>query len=196
MQQLFAQQLRFKDDNGNNYPDWQEKTLGEVAICLNNVRKPLNGIQRNNMKGIYPYWGANNIVDYVNDYVVDDEIVLLAEDGGNFHEFKEKPIANYFIGKCWVNNHTHILKGTESLLTKYLFYTLQHKDITHLITGGTRTKLTKASMLEIRIDIPSLNEQTKIANFLSALDNQIEAVENQITKTETYKKGLLQQMFV
>lgn len=196
MQKLFSQELRFKDENGNEYPEWEEKKLGETVICLNSSRKPINSIERAKRQGNYPYWGANNIVDYLDDFTIDDEVVLLAEDGGNFAEYKNKPIANYFIGRCWVNNHTHILKGDNmKLFTKFLFYSIVHKDINEFVTGGTRSKLTKSAMFQIKINIPSLIEQTKIANFLSAIDEQITVVEKQLAQSKTFKQGLLQKMF-
>ena len=197
MQQLFSQQLRFKTDEGNDFPEWEKKKLGEIADCLDNLRKPLNETVRQSKKGVYPYWGANNIQDYINDYIFDETIVLLAEDGGNFNEFKTRPIANISKGKCWVNNHTHVLRGkSDILVNEYLFYSLVHKDITGFVSGGTRSKLTKNEMLKIAINLPSLSEQIKIAQFLSALDEKINKVQQQVQHTEQWKKGLLQQMFV
>jgi type I restriction enzyme, S subunit len=189
--------LRFKDTEGGDFEDWEVRKLGEVCECLDNVRKPLNDSERQKRQGKYPYWGANNIMDYIDDYIFDETIVLLAEDGGNFNDFKNRPIANLYKGKCWVNNHTHVLKGIENvLLNEFLFYSIVHKDITGFVSGGTRAKLTKGEMLKIPISIPSLAEQTQIANFLSALDEKIKNTEGVIGQMETWKKGLLQQMFV
>ncbi len=196
MQQLFSGKLRFKDEKGMAYPKWEEKKLGEVCECLDNIRKPLNDSQRQTMQGTIPYWGANNIMDYINDFLFDETIVLLAEDGGNFNEYKTRPIANLSRGKCWVNNHTHVLKGKKGLINEFLFYSLVHKNITGYVSGGTRAKLTKGQMLKINIGFPSLIEQQKIASFLSSIDAKIESVNAQIEGTKGYKKGLLQQMFV
>jgi len=195
MQKLFSQELRFKDENGNEFPKWEKKKLGEVCECLDNLRKPINDSERQNMQGNIPYWGANNIMDYVNDYLFDETIVLLAEDGGNFDDYKERPIANISFGKCWVNNHSHVLKGKSIIVNEFLFYSLVHKNITGYVSGGTRAKLTKGEMLKIEILIPSVAEQTRIANFLSAIDEKINNTENQIQQTQLYKKGLLQNMF-
>ena len=208
MQKIFAQEIRFSpkgtssqaqgaDDDGSQYPEWVEKKLGEVAECLDNLRKPLNDEERQKIKGNIPYWGANNIMDYVNDYLFDETIVLLAEDGGNFNEYKTRPIANLSHGKCWVNNHTHVLRGKNNILVnEYLFYSLVHKNITGFVSGGTRAKLTKGEMLKITIHMPTLKEQTKIANFLSSLDSKLRHVETQLNSTKQFKKALLQQMFV
>lgn len=196
MQKIFSQELRFKDENGEDFAEWKEKKLGEVCDCLDNFRKPINNAERQKMKGDIPYWGANNVMDFVNDYLFDETIVLLAEDGGNFDDYTEKPIANISYGKCWVNNHVHVLRGKEILKNEFLFYSIVHKNITGYVSGGTRAKLTKGEMLKIEINMPSLPEQTKISNFLSAIDNKINHCEKQIEKMEDWKKGLLQQMFV
>lgn len=196
MQKIFSQKLRFKDENGEDFAEWKVKKLGEVCDCLDNFRKPINNAERQKMKGDIPYWGANNVMDFVNDYLFDETIVLLAEDGGNFDDYTEKPIANISYGKCWVNNHVHVLRGKEILKNEFLFYSIVHKNITGYVSGGTRAKLTKGEMLKIEINMPSLPEQTKISNFLSAIDNKINHCGKQIEKMEAWKKGLLQQMFV
>jgi type I restriction enzyme S subunit len=198
MQQIFNQQLRFKDGNGNDYGDWEEKKLGEISICMDNKRIPLNGFERNSKKGDVPYWGANGIVDHVNEYIFDETIVLLAEDGGYFDEFQNRPIANISHGKSWVNNHAHVIKAKQSLTTnEYLYYSLVHKNIMGYVNGGTRAKLNKSEMLQIKMIIPSsIEEQTKIANFFSELDTKIELLSTSIENTQTFKKGLLQQLFV
>ena len=196
MQQIFSQAVRFKADDGSEFPDWEEKKLGDVSDCLDNRRQPLNGAERNQMKGDIPYYGANGIVDYVNDYIFDEELVLLAEDGGNFNDFSSKPIAQKISGKAWVNNHAHILKAKNIIATDFLFYSLVHKDIRRYIVGGSRAKLNKSDLLSIKTILPPLEEQTKIANFLSSIDNKIEQVGKQLVESKQFKKALLQQMFV
>ena len=196
MQQIFSQDIRFKADDGSDFPDWEEKKLGDVSDCLDNRRQPLNGAERNQMKGDIPYYGANGIVDYVNDYIFDEELVLLAEDGGNFNDFSSKPIAQKISGKAWVNNHAHILKAKNIIATDFLFYSLVHKDIRRYIVGGSRAKLNKSDLLSIKTILPPLEEQTKIANFLSSIDNKIEQVGKQLVESKQFKKALLQQMFV
>jgi type I restriction enzyme S subunit len=196
MQQIFNQEIRFKDDSGNDFADWEEKKISEVATCLDNKRVPLNQAQREKMKGSIPYWGANNVMDYINDFLFDEPLVLLAEDGGYFDEYQTRPIANFAIGKCWVNNHAHILRAKENVLTEFLYFSLVHKNILAYVNAGTRSKLNKSDMLLIKLKLPSVPEQQKIANFLSAIDDKIHLVNQQLEKTQTFKKSLLQQMFV
>ena len=193
MQKLFSQELRFKDNNNQDFPDWQEKTLGEIMECLDSKRKPVNSTERESIKGNIPYYGANGIQGYVNNYIFDGEFVLLAEDGGNFDDYRKRPIAQYISGKVWVNNHAHILKANGNTL--FLFYSLVHKDIRAFINGTSRSKLNQTDMVNIVILYPSLPEQQKIATFLSSIDEKINHSSAQIEKMEAWKKGLLQQMF-
>ena len=195
MQKIFSRELRFKDDEGRNYPEWEEKKLGEIADCLDNKRKPLNSNERADMQGNIPYYGANGVVDFVNDYIFDENIILLAEDGGNFDYFATKPIAQLVKGKSWVNNHAHVLKA--KYCTEFLFYSLVHKDIRKYINGTSRAKLNKSDMLDIVVNIPkSLEEQKKIADILGAIYLKIEKEQEKLDSLNEYKKGLLQQMFV
>ncbi|MDY3207196.1 restriction endonuclease subunit S [Clostridium baratii] len=195
MQKIFEQEVRFKDENGGEYPEWEEKKLGECIVCLDNMRKPLNSTERQEMKGNIPYYGANGIVDYINDFIFDERLILLAEDGGNFDEFATRPIAQIITGKSWINNHAHVLKAKDNYID-YIFYTLVHKDIREYINGTSRAKLNKSDMLDIKIDIPCIEEQTKIANFLSNIDNIIEEEKKKLEDLKLWKKGLLQQMCV
>ena len=197
MQKLFSQEIRFKDDSGNDYPEWQHLKIGSISYCLDNKRIPLNETQRNSMIGNIPYYGANGVVDYINEFIFDEDLVLLAEDGGNFNEFANKPIAQYLTGKTWVNNHAHILRANLNIITnKFLFYSLIHKDIRKHIVGGGRAKLNRKDLLKILIAVPSLIEQNKIVKFFDGLFLKIDFIDSQIDKTKDFKKGLLQQMFV
>ena len=194
MQKIFNRELRFKDDNGNDYPNWEEKKLGEVVECLDNKRKPLNSNERDSIKGNIPYYGANGIVDFINDYIFNEDIILLAEDGGNFDDFATRPIAQFVTGKSWVNNHAHVLRTKYN--TKFIFYSLVHKDIRKYINGTSRSKLNKSDMLDIKINLPCLDEQIKISSFLTLIDEKIEKEAKKLDLLNDYKKGLLQKMFV
>ena len=125
MQQLLNEQTRLHGFTR----DWCVKALGEIADCLDGLRIPLNEAQRAAMEGDYPYCGANGVLDYVNDFVIDDDIILMAEDGGYFDEYESRSIAYRMTGKCWVNNHAHILKAKSGFDQGFLFYSLVHKNI-------------------------------------------------------------------
>ncbi|MBU5316909.1 restriction endonuclease subunit S [Clostridium bornimense] len=194
MQKIFSREIRFKDDEGKEFPEWEEKKLSNITVCLDNKRKPLNSSERDKRKGTIPYYGANGIVDYIDDFIFNEELILLAEDGGNFDDYSTRPIAQLIKGKSWVNNHTHVLHC--KINTTYVFYTLVHKDIRKYINGTSRAKLNKADMLEIVVQVPNIQEQQKIANFLSIIDKKLEKEEEKLETLKEWKKGLLQQMFV
>ena len=151
MQQLITGKKRFAEFK----EEWKDSRIKDCAICMDNKRVPLNKEQRFNRKGEIPYWGANGILDYVNDYIFDETIVLIAEDGGYFKEFSSRPIANISHGKSWVNNHAHILKAKSNVSNKWLYYSIVHKNILAFINGGTRAKLNKSDMLLIPILLPA-----------------------------------------
>ena len=147
------------------------------------------------MQGDIPYCGANGVLDYVNDYVIDDDIILMAEDGGYFDEYASRPIAYRMSGKCWVNNHAHILKAKDNFDQEYLFYSLVHKNIQPFLASGTRAKLNKAEMYKIIIDLPSQkDEQIAIAEVLNDLDSEIVALEEQLAKVSKIKQGMMQEL--
>jgi type I restriction enzyme S subunit len=156
------------EENGswllNGHPvEW--KTLGEVCEIEDNKRKPVAASKR--ISGEIPYYGANNIQDYVDGFTHNGEYVLIAEDGS-------KDLKNYSIqyvsGKFWANNHIHVVKGKEFLLNKFLFYYLKTFNFIPFLNGGERAKLTKENMLKIPIPIPPLSEQERIVTILDKFD--------------------------
>ena len=124
--------------------------LEDCCEILDSKRIPVTANKRRN--GKYPYYGANGLQDYVDDYIFDDELVLLAEDGGNFNS-KDKPIAYRVSGKCWVNNHAHVLKPKQGINVDYLCYALMYYDVSGLVNGATRQKLTQATMRKMKIPV-------------------------------------------
>lgn len=189
MQNLLTGRKRLKGFNG----EWKKVKLGEICYCLDNLRKPLNANERIKIKGNYPYYGANGVVDYISDYIFETDIILLAEDGGNFEQFETKPIAIFVDEKCWVNNHAHILKAKEEHLNLYIFYSLQHKDIRKYINGTTRTKLTKSDMEEIILEISmDIEEQKAIAEILTTADKELKLLQEELEEEKRKKKVLMQ----
>lgn len=175
--------------------DWEVKKLGEVCDVLDNLRVPLNEGQRTKMKGEIPYCGANGIVDYVNDYVVNDDILLMAEDGGYFDEYQTRPIAYRMSGKCWVNNHAHILKSKKWICQNFIYYSIVHKNILDYINSGTRAKLNKSDLVSIQISLPKTKEeQTRIATILSDMDKEIKGLKTKLEKTKMIKQGMMQEL--
>ena len=155
--------------------DWEVVRLGDVAEVLDARRIPLNADERAPMTGEYPYYGANGVVDYINQWIFDEtgDLILLAEDGGHFDEFKTRPIAYRVRGKCWVNNHAHVLKAKDYTEGSFLYHSLANKDIRPFIKGTTRSKLTQADLRQIEVGMPPFSEQRTIASVLDGLDDAI-----------------------
>lgn len=170
------------------------RRLGDIVEVLDNKRVPLNEEQRSKMVGNIPYYGANGVQGFINKAMLDEPLILMAEDGGYFDDFVERPIAYKIEGPAWVNNHAHILRATANVNQDFLFYALQHKDIRRFIKGGTRAKLNASDLKDILVEIPlDTREQRGIAEVLSALDEQIEATEALIEKLTQRRKGLVQE---
>ena len=166
--------------------------LGDVCEILDSKRIPITASNR--QPGPYPYYGANGIQDYVADYIFDDELVLLAEDGGNFGS-KEKPIAYRVSGKCWVNNHAHVLKPKPGVDVDYLCYSIMFYDVSGLVNGATRQKLTQAVMRKMEIFLPPLDEQRRIAAVLDKVSDLIAKRREQLDKLDELVKARFVEMF-
>lgn len=172
------------------------KTVESSCQILDNKRIPINEGEREIRKGNIPYYGANGLQGYINDYIFDDNLILLAEDGGYFDEYQTRPIAYKISGKSWVNNHAHILKPNTDYNFNYIFYNLEHKNILYYINGGTRAKLTQQELKNIKlILVDDIKQQEKIAQILSTCDSVIEKTEETIEKYKQIKAGVMQDLF-
>ena len=148
-------------------PGFPIKPLGEVVEFLDSRRRPITASER--IPGPYPYYGANGQQDSVADYIFDEPLILLAEDGGLFDQ-PDRGIAYAIEGKAWVNNHAHVLRPRDHAQLRYLVRVLENYDVTPWITGSTRAKLTKAGAFKIQIPLPPLTAQKRIAGILDAAD--------------------------
>ncbi len=188
--------IKYKNTPIGKIPvDWSLKSVGEVCDILDSRRIPLNKEQRDKMRGSIPYYGANGVVDYINDSIFEDDLILMAEDGGYFEDYKNRPIAYLIHGKSWVNNHAHVLKVKEPNNTSWVFYSLAHKNIVPFIKGGTRSKLNQQELRQILFPLPPLSEQEEIADILKTVDEAIEKTDQIIEKTKEVKEGLMQTLF-
>ncbi|WP_134685425.1 restriction endonuclease subunit S [Brevibacillus migulae] len=147
--------------------------LGEITINADSRRKPLNERQRAaiSKEKRYPYIGANNIIDYVDEYLFDEKILCVAEDGGYWGAGEH--CAFLYEGKCWVNNHAHVLLETSHAKLEYVRFYLNHADLSSHITGTTRGKLTKADLERIILPLPSIPEQEKLVAIFQEADDLI-----------------------
>jgi len=181
--------IRFKGFEG----EWKREILKDVVNVFDNLRIPVSENKRTS--GNTPYFGANGIQDYVDGFTHNGEFVLIAEDGAN--DLKNYPV-QYVNGKCWVNNHAHVLQGKSEILNNiFLFSRFQSMDISQFLVGGGRAKLNGSTMLEIEIEFPKdKKEQTAIGLFFRQLDETIALQTAEVEKLNQLKKGLLAAMLV
>ena len=165
---------------------WSLTQLKHIVRCLDGKRVPVDASLRE--VGPYPYWGAGSITDWVNSYLFDEELVLLGEDGAPFFD-PFRPVAHLVNGKIWVNNHIHVLKPKKSVDSRYLVYWLNIVDFHDYINGSILSKLTQSNMDTIRVCLPSLPEQQRIADSLDAKCMELDFIlENTRASIEEYKK--------
>lgn len=166
--------------------------LEDCCEILDNLRVPITASERKS--GPYPYYGANGIQDYVDEYIFDDELVLLAEDGGNFGS-KTRPIAYRVSGKCWVNNHAHVLKPKPGLDVDFLCYSLMFYKTDGLVNGATRQKLTQATMRKMLIPNMTLDNQRIVVDKLNKVLAIKSKREKQLIKLDELIKARFIEMF-
>ena len=145
--------------------------LSDLCEILDSKRKPLSALQRAKKQGIYPYYGAQGIIDHLDDYLLDGEYLLVAEDGANL-ETRNQPIANIAKGKIWVNNHAHVLGSNGKCPLNLLGFILNNMNISPYVTGCAQPKLNQENLRNIEIELPSHID--RIASILSSLDRKIE----------------------
>ena len=144
-------------------------SLGDVIQLEDSKRQPLSSRERDSRKGSYPYYGAQGIVDYLDDYTYEGDYLLVAEDGENLRSRKQ-PIANAAQGRFRVNNHAHVIAATKRCNLTYLRHLLNSMDITAYVTGSTQPKLSQTSLLNMKIELPEIDKQDAIAAFLHCFD--------------------------
>lgn len=179
--------------------NWCWTYLKNVSDCLDNFRKPINANERNARLGDVPYYGATGQVGWIDDYLTNEELVLLGEDGAPFLDLLKNK-AYLINGKAWVNNHAHILRSKFGTMgNRLLIEYLNSFDFTGFVTGTTRLKLTQASMNKIIIPLVPLAEQQRIVerieSLFAKLDEAKENMQNVLEGFETRKAAILHKAF-
>jgi restriction endonuclease S subunit len=151
----------FVSENLNLKQGWVIKTIRDCCQIWNNYRKPISREEREKIKGEFPYYGPTGILDYISEYRIEGEFVLIGEDGDHFLKYADWSMSQLVEGKFNVNNHAHILSGTPICLTKWIFYSFQHRNIIPHITrqGASRYKLKKETLLNLSLLIPPVLQQ-------------------------------------
>lgn len=173
---------------------WGGKLFKDITINLDSKRKPVKDADRKKMQGIYPYYGATGIVDYVNDYRQDGEFLLISEDGKAL-ELRSKPIAFLASGKIWVNNHAHVQQCTDECNMVYLMYHINFMDISIWVTGIDQKKLNRANLDTIPIALPPIELQEQFADFVNQVYKSKVKVQKALDETQKLFDSLMQQYF-
>ena len=189
-QQVLAQELKPKEG-------WVEKKLTDISENLDYKRVPITKNVRKS--GKFPYYGASGIVDYVNDYLYDEDLLLISEDGVNLLA-RTTPIAFSVSGKIWVNNHAHVLRFNNLTLQKFVEYFIAGFNITPYVTGMAQPKLNQKALEKIIISFPTdIEEQHRIVQTLDTLSEKCrrleEVAQQTIRECDALKQSILRQAF-
>jgi type I restriction enzyme, S subunit len=175
-------------------PDWAVKNLIEIVDFLDTKRIPIESAKRQEIQGIYPYYGASGIIDYIDSFIFDDDLILLAEDGANILD-RSTPIAFRASGKFWVNNHAHVLKPKNNIEIGYLIDYLESLSYKKFNTGSAQPKLNRKICEKIPVLLPPFKQQKKIAEILGTWDEAIALTERAIMAKQKLKKSFSNKFF-
>jgi len=183
---------RFKMTEIGEVPEsWEVVPLEAVADVCNGPRTPISAEERMKMKGQYPYFGPTKALDHLSTFAFDGEYVLIGEDGDHFLKFDRWNMTQRVSGRFSVNNHAHVLRGTRAT-NAWLDWFFRHRDLTSLITrqGANRYKLRKATLLELPVALPTLDEQALICGVLDASDHAVGGARHHLRASHNVRSGL------
>lgn len=167
----------------------------EVTINFDKKRIPLSSAQREKRQGTFRYYGAQGVIDHVDDYIFDGTYLLIAEDGENLKS-KKQNIAQVVDGQFWVNNHAHIVQGNEQCDTRFLCYLINSMDLSGYVTGSAQPKLSQANLNAVTLSLPTLAEQKRIVEYLYMLDRKIDVNRQINDNLEQQAQSYFQELFV
>ena len=179
-------------DPVSNPMGWKRVRFDSISENLDSKRVPVTESDRK--EGVYPYYGASGIVDWINDYIFDEDILLVSEDGANLL-MRSTPIAFSVSGKSWVNNHAHVVRFHDFATQKFIEVYFSLIDISEYITGTAQPKLNQAKLNTMLFCWPPLSLQKQFAAFVERVDKQKQTVQQSLEKLELMKKALMQEYF-
>ena len=192
---IMTKQIRFVDKNRKPYPEWSACTLQDAVDFLDGQRKPLESADRAKRQGKYPYYGASGIIDSIDDYIFDEPLILLGEDGANIIN-RSSPLCFIATGKYWVNNHAHVMRPHKGQNIRFLCELLESLDYTRYNTGTAQPKLNQEKCRTIPLSLPIYEEQCHIADFLAALEHKYAQENEELDGILQTKNALMQQLFI
>lgn len=179
-----------KDEEPFVIPEsWKFVRFSEVTICLDGKRIPLSKSERQYRSGAYPYYGASGVIDSIDDYIFDKELLLIGEDGANLVN-RSTPIAFIASGKYWVNNHAHVLDTLNAELLNYLALYINAIDLKPYVTGTAQPKMNQSKMNEIVVALPPLHEIKKILRSVNELESICDLLAKRLHQATITSKNL------
>lgn len=198
--------FEFPDENGNPYKSsggemgeselglipkgWRVGNIDDISINYDYKRIPLSKMQREKKKGTYPYFGAAEIVDYIDEYVFDDIYLLLAEDGSVINE-DGTPVLQYVWGKFWVNNHAHILQGKDAFSTEYLYLLFKQTQVSGIVSGAVQLKISQTSLRTLKLLLPNKDVLLAWNNIIEPMFSTIRVNKDQCLNLGSIRDMLL-----
>lgn len=159
--------------NARDSSMWSEQQMENILCFYDYMRKPLSSRQRYKMERKYPYYGAVSVVDYVEDYIFDGTYILISEDGANVVDGAGHPLIQYTYGKFWVNNHAHIVRGTNGFSEALIFTLLKTLNIQSIVTGAAQPKVNQANLRSFATCLPKSDEAKQLSDILNPFFNQM-----------------------
>ena len=163
--------------------------LGDAVSNYDSKRKPMSSRERELHQGLYPYYGATSIIDYVDDYIFDDTYLLMGEDG-TVKTDEGYPVLQYIWGKNWINNHAHVLKG-EKISTEFLVFALRKINIESIITGAVQPKINQENMNKIEFVIGTESKNREYENIFTNIMNKYKNIIEENKRLEQLRDILL-----
>jgi len=189
---IVSQFIEMFGDPVINPKGWRIERLQDICDNLDSRRVPITSSERES--GCIPYYGASGIVDYVKEYIFDETLLLVSEDGANLLA-RVTPIAFEVRGKSWINNHAHVLRFTNYSLQKYVEYVINLQDISAYITGSAQPKLNQAKLNKFSIPMPPVNVLDEFATFVQQVDKLKFGMEQSLKELEANFDSLMQRAF-
>ncbi|MDO9303276.1 MAG: restriction endonuclease subunit S [Anaerolineales bacterium] len=169
---------------------WRVGRLEEIISNFDSKRIPVSSREREKRKGIYPYYGAASIVDYIDDFLFDGVYLLMGEDGTVITD-DEKPVLQYVTGKFWVNNHAHVLQGKDIFSTEFVYLALKNTNVKHIVTGAVQPKINQGNMNSLPVIIPDIETLNTFQNAIKPIFAYVLEVEQQSTTLASLRDALL-----
>lgn len=176
--------------------EWREVKLGDVVDVFDHRRVPLSSSQRSSRRGPYPYYGAQGVIDSIDEFIFDGRFILVPEDGENLRS-RKLPVAYLAAGQFWVNNHAHVIRGKPGIANdRFIQSALEAADIGAFVTGAAQPKLSQANLRQLPILLPSIEDQQTVAAVLDAINDLIEHNQQRIELLERVAQAIYEEWFV